>query len=171
MDHVTIHRWVQRFTPLLIDAARPCLVRWCPETAVLFECAGRKPEVHCSIRRPQKSCSNGGGYGIHGKAPAKVGSSSGLSLGFASFGGGLAWAGSDRMQVTQFVTPNVSVSGVREYRDIRRRRGYALGRSAEEPAAAHSRLSRSLRQEDGGWGRSGRRRGHEKTHPPRAHRE
>jgi IS6 family transposase len=21
--HVTIHRWVQRFTPLLIDAARP----------------------------------------------------------------------------------------------------------------------------------------------------
>ncbi len=23
-DHVTIHRWVQRFTPLLIDAARPC---------------------------------------------------------------------------------------------------------------------------------------------------
>jgi len=24
VDHVTIHRWVQRFTPLLIDAARPC---------------------------------------------------------------------------------------------------------------------------------------------------
>ena len=24
MDHVTIYRWVQRFTPLLIDAARPC---------------------------------------------------------------------------------------------------------------------------------------------------
>jgi len=23
-DHVTIHRWVQRFTPLLINAARPC---------------------------------------------------------------------------------------------------------------------------------------------------
>ncbi len=23
VDHVTIHRWVQRFTPLLIDAARP----------------------------------------------------------------------------------------------------------------------------------------------------
>jgi len=23
-DHVTIYRWVQRFTPLLIDAARPC---------------------------------------------------------------------------------------------------------------------------------------------------
>ena len=24
IDHVTIYRWVQRFTPLLIDAARPC---------------------------------------------------------------------------------------------------------------------------------------------------
>jgi IS6 family transposase len=23
-DHVTIYRWVQRFTPLLVDAARPC---------------------------------------------------------------------------------------------------------------------------------------------------
>jgi len=27
-DHVTIYRWVQRFTPMLIDAARPCL--WGP---------------------------------------------------------------------------------------------------------------------------------------------
>ena len=24
VDHVTIYRWVQRFTPLLIDAAHPC---------------------------------------------------------------------------------------------------------------------------------------------------
>jgi transposase-like protein len=24
VDHVTVHRWVQRFTPLLADAARPC---------------------------------------------------------------------------------------------------------------------------------------------------
>jgi IS6 family transposase len=24
VDHVTIHRWVQRFTPLLAEAARPC---------------------------------------------------------------------------------------------------------------------------------------------------
>jgi transposase, IS6 family len=24
VDHVTIYRWVQRFTPLLIDPARPC---------------------------------------------------------------------------------------------------------------------------------------------------
>jgi transposase, IS6 family len=23
-DHVTIYRWVQRFTPLLAEAARPC---------------------------------------------------------------------------------------------------------------------------------------------------
>ena len=24
VDHVTLFRWVQRFTPMLIDAARPC---------------------------------------------------------------------------------------------------------------------------------------------------
>jgi transposase, IS6 family len=24
VDHVTIYRWVRRFTPLLIDTARPC---------------------------------------------------------------------------------------------------------------------------------------------------
>jgi transposase, IS6 family len=24
VDHVTVYRWVQRFTPVLIDAARPC---------------------------------------------------------------------------------------------------------------------------------------------------
>ncbi len=24
VDYVTVYRWVQRFTPLLIDAARPC---------------------------------------------------------------------------------------------------------------------------------------------------
>jgi transposase, IS6 family len=24
VDHVTISRWVLRFTPLLVDAARPC---------------------------------------------------------------------------------------------------------------------------------------------------
>src|SRR5205085_12366200 len=28
VDHVTVYRWMQRFTPLLIDAARPC--RHCP---------------------------------------------------------------------------------------------------------------------------------------------
>jgi transposase-like protein len=30
VDHVTVYRWVQRFTPLLVDAARPC--RHCPVT-------------------------------------------------------------------------------------------------------------------------------------------
>jgi transposase, IS6 family len=25
VDHVTIYRWVQRFTPLLAEAARPCV--------------------------------------------------------------------------------------------------------------------------------------------------
>jgi IS6 family transposase len=24
VDHVTVYCWVQRFTPLLVDAARPC---------------------------------------------------------------------------------------------------------------------------------------------------
>ena len=24
VDHVTVYRWVQRFTPLLAEAARPC---------------------------------------------------------------------------------------------------------------------------------------------------
>ena len=27
VDHVTVYRWVQRFTPLLIDAARPLPAR------------------------------------------------------------------------------------------------------------------------------------------------
>ena len=27
VDHVTIYRWVQRFTPLLTEAARPCPAR------------------------------------------------------------------------------------------------------------------------------------------------
>jgi transposase, IS6 family len=33
MDHVAVYRWVQRFTPLLAEAARPCRhrvgARWC----------------------------------------------------------------------------------------------------------------------------------------------
>ena len=37
VDHVTIYRWVQRFTPLLAEAARPCRHRvgdrwWVDET-------------------------------------------------------------------------------------------------------------------------------------------
>jgi IS6 family transposase len=38
VDHVTVYRWVQRFTPLLVDAARPCRHavsdRWYDETYV-----------------------------------------------------------------------------------------------------------------------------------------
>jgi len=36
VDHVTVYRWVQRFTPLLAEAARPCRHAvgdlWVPET-------------------------------------------------------------------------------------------------------------------------------------------
>jgi transposase-like protein len=28
VDHTTVHRWVQRFTPLLTEAARPCQHCW-----------------------------------------------------------------------------------------------------------------------------------------------
>jgi transposase-like protein len=28
VDHVTLYRWMQRFTPLFLDAARPCRHRW-----------------------------------------------------------------------------------------------------------------------------------------------
>lgn len=35
VDHVTVYRWVQRFTPLLIDAARPC--RHCPGDRCLVD--------------------------------------------------------------------------------------------------------------------------------------
>ena len=35
VDHVTIYHWVQRFTPQLIDAVRPCRHapgnRWCAD--------------------------------------------------------------------------------------------------------------------------------------------
>src|ERR1700694_4513637 len=31
VDHVTVYRWVQRFTPMFVDAARPC--RHSPVTA------------------------------------------------------------------------------------------------------------------------------------------
>jgi len=44
VDHVTIYRWVQRFTPLLVDAGRPCRHRpgdrwWVDETYIKI--AGR----------------------------------------------------------------------------------------------------------------------------------
>jgi transposase-like protein len=52
VDHVTIYRWVQRFTPLLTDAARPCRHavgdRWqVDETYVKL--AGRWRYVHRAI--------------------------------------------------------------------------------------------------------------------------
>ena len=50
VDHVTIYRWVQRFTPLFIDAARPCRHsvgdRWVVDETYL-KIAGR---WHCLYR-------------------------------------------------------------------------------------------------------------------------
>ena len=48
VDHVTLYRWVQRFTPLIIDAARPCRHavgdRWfVDETALLHWLAVENP--------------------------------------------------------------------------------------------------------------------------------
>ena len=44
VDHVTVFRWVQRFTPLLADAARPCRHasgdRWCVDETYV-KVAGR----------------------------------------------------------------------------------------------------------------------------------
>jgi transposase-like protein len=64
VDHVTIYRWVQRFTPLLIDAARPCRHvpgdRWfVDETYVkvagrwvyLYRAIDQYGQGHCCIRR------------------------------------------------------------------------------------------------------------------------
>ncbi len=52
VDHVTLYRWVQRFTPLLVDAARPCRHavgnRWfVDETCV--KVAGRWRHVYRAI--------------------------------------------------------------------------------------------------------------------------
>ena len=52
VDHVSIFRWVQRFTPLLADAARPCRLRvgdrwWVDETYV--KVAGRWRYVYRAI--------------------------------------------------------------------------------------------------------------------------
>jgi len=44
VDHVTVYRWVQRFTPLLIDVTRPCRHatgdRWCVDETYV-KVAGR----------------------------------------------------------------------------------------------------------------------------------
>ena len=46
VDHVSVYRWVQWFTPLLVDAARPCLHsvgnRWFGGTVALAEGRGRR---------------------------------------------------------------------------------------------------------------------------------
>ena len=44
VDHVSIYRWVQRFTPLLIDAARPCQ-RTCDDRGFVDETVRR--EARC----------------------------------------------------------------------------------------------------------------------------
>jgi transposase, IS6 family len=45
VDHVTIYRWVQRFTLLLIDAARPCRhwpgARWFADETLTIRSSGR----------------------------------------------------------------------------------------------------------------------------------
>ena len=54
VDHVTIYRWVQRFTPLLIDAARPCRHaagdRWFVDETYV-KVAGRWRYVYRAIER------------------------------------------------------------------------------------------------------------------------
>ena len=49
VDHVTVYRWVQRFTPLLIDAARPC-------PAGLFCGAAARPNTRPRWGRPETPC-------------------------------------------------------------------------------------------------------------------
>jgi transposase-like protein len=52
VDHVTIYRWIQRFTPLLADAARPCRhavgTRWQVDETYM-KVAGRWRYVHRAI--------------------------------------------------------------------------------------------------------------------------
>ncbi len=52
VDHVSIHRWVQRFTPLLADAARPCRhtigTRWCVDETYV-KVAGRWRYVYRAV--------------------------------------------------------------------------------------------------------------------------
>jgi transposase-like protein len=55
VDHVTIYRWVLRFTPLLAEAARPCRHAvgdrwWVDETYVRFAREGRRPMALCVPR-------------------------------------------------------------------------------------------------------------------------
>ncbi len=52
VDHVTVYRWVQRFTPLLAEAARPCRHAvgerwWVDETSVMV--AGQRRYVYRAV--------------------------------------------------------------------------------------------------------------------------
>jgi transposase, IS6 family len=62
VDHVTVFRWVQRFTPLLIDAARPCPGdRWFADETYV-KVAGRWVYLYraidqfCQCQRPSYRC-------------------------------------------------------------------------------------------------------------------
>jgi hypothetical protein len=61
VDHVSVYRWVQRFTPLLIDAARPC--RHCP---------GDRWFVDETVRREAR-CDRAGVRGLRRLAVAAAG--------------------------------------------------------------------------------------------------
>ena len=59
VDHVTVYRWVQRFTPLLIDAARPCRHvpgdRWCADETYV-KVSGRWVYLYRAIDQYGRSC-------------------------------------------------------------------------------------------------------------------
>jgi transposase-like protein len=64
VDHVTIYRWVQRFTPLLAEAARPCRHvvgdRWqVDETSVgtVASAATASWQRDCPHENPPSPCS------------------------------------------------------------------------------------------------------------------
>jgi hypothetical protein len=63
VDHVTIYRWVQRFAPLLADAARPCRhavgQRWLvDETYVKVAGGGGTCTVHSTSSARRSTCSS-----------------------------------------------------------------------------------------------------------------
>jgi transposase, IS6 family len=75
VDHVTVYRWVVRFTPLLAEAARPCRHqvgdRWqVDETYV--KAAGRAPSLLSLVLRDCKDMSRTGAKssGVSGYVPA-----------------------------------------------------------------------------------------------------
>ncbi len=59
VDHVTVYRWVQRFTPQLIDAARPCRHapgnRWCVDETYV-KVAGRWVYLYRAIDQYRRLC-------------------------------------------------------------------------------------------------------------------